>query len=991
MIYYQSQTGLSDVAKYPEFERIWVVVRRINMLKRTFFYCIASLVVIAVAVPCYGGVVMTDHGTADTNVPGTPIIQTYESGSSAGKLADVVNGGPDRTQESFSTDNGGGQSFIPEENFLLTGISVLLYAWGPEPKALEVHLWDVTGGAELPGSYTPAYQGPNPGYDYFSPELQFVWDGGDDTDHFVELTFSEFDQVALRTGHVYAFELWPAEKASYQTYWVRGGGSEIPVFNGNGYTMYGGALITDPTNYRPQCSGIHTCYVFAAYGETYDGKANTPTPRDYDIRVSIPVTLVWVPGDGEDPNTHNLYFGTSFDDVNTATTPTVVVGANSYDSSNIMQLQNEATYYWRVDEVNINDANIITKGDVWQFSTSGKAYGPVPESGTVATFYIDDLSLSWQPVEPNHVIYFGTDPNEVNDANTSDTTGIYRGPQQSETKYMLNSLVPDYSLVAGQTYYWRVDEVDDGNTQTGDVWNFTMPDHLVVDDFERYIDANDFNQSWKTGMQLTCDAGTYKVAGTAQINLGTMRFSYENNSPLSTYYLFSEAQYDCNDGSGLCDWTPDALLADDVKALSIPFTGSFVNDTDPTLDRMYMLVIDNIGSYKMVLHPDPNAQVRPYAQEWNIALSELASSPNNVDLNNVDILGIGSGVRCNYYTTGGGTGTVVFDDIRLYPKRCVPEYGPTADFTGDCYVDINDLDYFTNDWLITDANLVYPNAVAPSSPVVWFKFELPTGNLDTAHNEIPGVGIDANGTVLNRQDYTWLVDGGRDGNGCIYFYQPDESAVEVSPNTLDFLKTKPGVTFSLWVNLDIVNWNAEGWPGPFGLQGQGSPWGEGDVVEVKCPTPDPPSTLWIIWSEDGNDFQTGTGTEEYADYGGRWNHYAFTFNGDTKTIEMWHDGQIVGAPLTDGNMPSHLTVPEAFYIGARQLYWAHWAGAIDDFQVYDYALSGDEIAWIATDGTGQRYVPLDAPTDLIPSNRVNFEDYSVLVDQWLDPPKWWPN
>jgi len=272
--------------------------------------------------------------------------------------------------------------------------------------------------------------------------------------------------------------------------------------------------------------------------------------------------------------------------------------------------------------------------------------------------------------------------------------------------------------------------------------------------------------------------------------------------------------------------------------------------------------------------------------------------------------------------------------------------------------------------------------------VVWFKFELPTGNLDTAHNEIPGVGIDANGTVLNRQDYTWLVDGGRDGNGCIFFNQVDESAVEVSPNTLDFLKTKPGVTFSLWVNLDIVNWNAEGWPGPFGLQGQGSPWGEGDVVEVKCPTPDPPSTLWIIWSEDGNDFQTGTGTEEYADYGGRWNHYAFTFNGDTKTIEMWHDGQIVGAPLTDGNMPSHLTVPEAFYIGARQLYWAHWAGAIDDFQVYDYALSGDEIAWIATDGTGQRYVPLDAPTDLIPSNRVNFEDYSVLVDQWLDPPKW---
>jgi len=959
----------------------------------------------ALAVPCYGGMVMTDLGVAGPNWPGTPIISTYPSGSDPGELASVLpvdQGGiydpPHRVQETFSNENGGTQTFTPDESFLLTEAVIYLVCFSTtETKALEVHLWDVTDTENLPGSYTPAYQGPySPGYDYFSPDLQFVWPGNDGNDNFLRLTFSEYDQVALRAGHIYAFEIWPSVAAgNYQTWVIRGHGDELPTFDGdidksgNGYKMYNG-VITDPTNYRAQFAGNHRCLPIAFYGQTYDGKAHTPTPRNYDTKVSIPVTLVWVPGDYADPCVHNLYFGTSFDDVSTATTPTVVVDTNSYNSSNIAQLQNETTYYWRVDEVNDACDPCLWKGDVWQFSTSGKAYGPVPESGTIATFYIDDLSLSWQPVEPNHVIYFGTDFNDVNDANTS-TTPIYRG-KQTQTKYMLTSLVPDYALVAGQTYYWRVDEVDDGNTQTGDVWNFTMPDHLVVDDFERYTDSNDFNQSWKTGMQLTCSGSTHTVAGTAQISYGTMRFSYENNSPLTTYYLFSEAQYDCNDGSGFCDWTPDALLADDVKALSIPFTGSFVNDTDPTLDRMYVLVIDNVGSYKMVLHPDPNAQVRPYAQEWNIALSELASSPNNVDLNNVDILGIGTGVRCNYYTTGGGTGLVVFDNIRLYPKRCVPEYGPTADFTGDCYVDINDLDYFTNDWLISDANLVYPNAVAPNSPVVWFKFELPTGDLDTAHNEIPGVGIDANGTVLNRQDYTWLVDGGRDGNGCIFFNQVDESAVEVSPNTLDFLATKPGVTFSLWLNLDIVNWDAEGWPGPFGLQGVGSPWGEGDVVEVKCPAPDPPSTLWIIWSEDGNDFLTGTGTEDYADYGGRWNHYAFTFNGDTKTIEIWHDGQIAGDPLTDGNMPSHLTVPEAFYIGARQLYWAHWAGAIDDFEVYDYTLSGDEIAWIATDGTGQRYVPLDSPTDLVPSgaNRVNFRDYSVLVDQWLDPPDLWP-
>ena len=53
----------------------------------------------------------------------------------------------------------------------------------------------------------------------------------------------------------------------------------------------------------------------------------------------------------------------------------------------------------------------------------------------------------------------------------------------------------------------------------------------------------------------------------------------------------------------------------------------------------------------------------------------------------------------------GGTGEVFFDDLRLYPPRCVPELGPAYDFTGDCIVNIADVGAIGEKWLRTDAQL----------------------------------------------------------------------------------------------------------------------------------------------------------------------------------------------------------------------------------------------------------------------------------------------
>jgi hypothetical protein len=102
----------------------------------------------------------------------------------------------------------------------------------------------------------------------------------------------------------------------------------------------------------------------------YSVKACNPSPADGDGGVSINVTLSWDACLGA--IAHNVYFGTSFNDVNKATiaTPLGVLVcqetiSNSYKPST---LKEDTKYYWRVDKVDSN--GITTTGDVWVFRIS---------------------------------------------------------------------------------------------------------------------------------------------------------------------------------------------------------------------------------------------------------------------------------------------------------------------------------------------------------------------------------------------------------------------------------------------------------------------------------------------------------------------------------------------------------------------------------------------------------------------------------------------
>jgi concanavalin A-like lectin/glucanase superfamily protein len=124
------------------------------------------------------------------------------------------------------------------------------------------------------------------------------------------------------------------------------------------------------------------------------------------------------------------------------------------------------------------------------------AWDPSPYNGVLVDA-VQAAMLTWQPGDEAtaHNVYLGTDRAAVQEADASDTSGIYRG-SQSTADY-----TPDPALEWDQEYFWRVDEINgDGTISVGYVWSFTVAGYLIVDEFESYNDDDNFiYEAWIDG------------------------------------------------------------------------------------------------------------------------------------------------------------------------------------------------------------------------------------------------------------------------------------------------------------------------------------------------------------------------------------------------------------------------------------------------------------------------------------------------------------
>jgi len=112
--------------------------------------------------------------------------------------------------------------------------------------------------------------------------------------------------------------------------------------------------------------------------------ATSPSPADGATDVPTDTTLSWTPG--MFAATHDIYFGTSLDDVENASVAdprgVLISQGQTGTTCDPGPLELEQTYYWRVDEVNAPPDSTVVKGSVWSFTTEPVAY---PVENVVAT------------------------------------------------------------------------------------------------------------------------------------------------------------------------------------------------------------------------------------------------------------------------------------------------------------------------------------------------------------------------------------------------------------------------------------------------------------------------------------------------------------------------------------------------------------------------------------------------------------------------------
>jgi hypothetical protein len=427
-------------------------------------------------------------------------------------------------------------------------------------------------------------------------------------------------------------------------------------------------------------------------------------------------------------------------------------------------------------------------------------------------------------------------------------------------------------------------------------------------------------------------------------------------------------QLDVNDpvyiGMAVTSHTDQEVCTAVFESLALDYsdpTWIYENIGTNDAEQLYIALEDTHNNVAVVEHNDVNAVIYTTWQPWPILLTEFSG----VDLNSVKTVYIGVGERGNT-TTAGGNGTVYIDDIRVCPPVCIPELEkPYADIAGkegvgifDCKVDEFDLQAMAADWLLSD-DVIYTQAPNDANLHGHWAFE---GNLNdsSTHGHHGSDPCASNpGYVAGVVGQALRLDGIDD-----WVYVGDVNISGAVPRTI-----------AGWVKRNVLNIAA--WTNIFGFTG---PSGNNLHFDIE-----------VVGD-------TATTTANYYGlhvYGTEWDllapdldwhHFAATYDGTT--AEGYADGILVFS----NNHPG-LNTPPNVQMGKRADNANHFPGDVDEVRIYSYALSDEEIAYLATNGGASIHIPLVSPAELYDSEPnglkwINFRDHAIISGSWLDEVLW---
>jgi hypothetical protein len=560
-----------------------------------------------------------------------------------------------------------------------------------------------------------------------------------------------------------------------------------------------------------------------------------------------------------------------------------------------------------------------------------KAWGPSPVGAGVPL----GSTVSWKAGDftatvGGHDVYFGVDAAAVAAATVTDPMGVYQGRQDA------NSFDPG-ELVLGQTYYWRVDQVnkDTGEVHKGKVWSFTVQGTLMIDDFDNYA-------GWEAVLEVWEEQGSaYNWVSTA--------FAMAGNAV--GVDLVPE---DGLDGALILRRDMD-FTANGIRALGFDFA------SDPNqgfIQSIYVELADATHTARVTI--DDPLIVRNRA--WGLVDIDLARFAG-VDLKGIKSLTLG-------VTLAPGSTrmtTVYFDRLRLFPQRCVPERTLAGDLNGDCTVDANDLAILAGRWL--EGTVPVAAAEPASQPSTWYKFDVINAWTLGYDDEMAlAAALPSAGATLEPQ-------GGYDGSGAVVFAGTD-SYLEVDEAVFSGMKG-PELTVSLWVYGDPAMQ-------PFANDAVFHATGAGGFsMQLMCP--DSQGRVVFDHGLAPVDRVMWTGATP-ADWAGQWNHYALVKNATEGIQQIYHNGRLV-AENTDAFQSTPGT--GSMRIGAtnQPIPQRLYHGKIDEFRIYATALPQAAILYLAN-GTQIDQAPV-TPADINGDGVVDQADRDIL-DTNMGQTQLWP-
>jgi hypothetical protein len=543
-----------------------------------------------------------------------------------------------------------------------------------------------------------------------------------------------------------------------------------------------------------------------------------------------------------------------------------------------------------------------------------------------------DAVLKWSPgsLAHKHIVYFGAALTDVDENAVPVNSPIQ--PQNA------NSFTPP-ALELGTTYYWRIDQINDSDANSpwkGDIWKFTTADYLIIDDFESY-DTSTLSDTWTQINQANIYLS--KKPKPVKSSRQALAFHY--------YYYYDDI---FNSGTTTSFTPVQDWIHAGVTSLELFFYGLADNGTRV---QMYITLSDGDVNAVVPYDGDANDLSNEDWQPWRIDLRNLG-----LNLSNIESISIGFSRSTS---ESWDSGTVFFDDIRLYPSRCFEENKLDADFNGDCTVDFHDLQELAYNWLEKGYN-IYP-VEAPDAPLAWYKFD---GNAnDSAGN--------AHGQIHGHSTYVEGI------HGQAIRFDGYTDSVEITGAAELFSKTQTAITIAFWQygndsvhhtdTLCCSNYDYNVYDPTIAIN-LGC-WKSPGKYNWDCGSP---------WSFENR----LSGKHNYKnEWSNRWSHWAFTKETETGTMQIFLNGVLYDSRI-DANSP--ILGITSFEIGSG--WYGGYDGLIDDFQIYDYALSQPEIAYAATNGTGIFDLPLIPPVDLNGDNQIDLKDFAILADNWLEKNLW---